>query len=315
MSDVSALQPAHHLTPLQCLQLAAPHTWAASVVPALFGELWCAWRGIPLSVVQDVALLLACVLLQSAVNAINDYVDFRQGTDSAEDNVAPNDSVLVYNSVDPREALALGVAYLAFGAGLGVFSCLVEGWCGWLPLGVGCVGALAIVLYSGGPLPVSYLPLGELVSGVVMGGLIPLGIAAVADGRIHPDVLLASLPLVVGIALTMMTNNGCDIEKDVAAERHTLPTFLGRSRTRVLYHVLVIAWAALVVGEPLVLLGPVGLASLAFAAAFVGRDLVWLGRCTLAPGERIAHMGHIARANLLGNGAIDVAFALALLLG
>ena len=33
----------------------------------------------------------------------------------------------------------------------------------------------------------------------------------------------------------MMTNNTCDIEKDVEAGRHTLPVLLGRARARRLY--------------------------------------------------------------------------------
>lgn len=119
-------------------------------------------------------LLVACVLLQSAVNAMNDYFDFIKGTDSASDHVEVNDAVLIYGNIAPRSALFLGIAYLVAGAALGLMACRGSGM---VPVVIGIIGGIVILLYSGGPIPVSYLPIGEIVSGVVMGGLIPLGIA------------------------------------------------------------------------------------------------------------------------------------------
>lgn len=92
-----------------------------------------------------------------------------------------------------------------------------------IPVVIGLIGGVVILLYSGGPIPVSYLPIGEIVSGVVMGGLIPLGIAGCADGKIHWQILFYSLPMILGIALIMMSNNGSDIEKDRKAGRRTSP--------------------------------------------------------------------------------------------
>lgn len=84
---------------------------------------------------------------------------------------------------------------------------------GWAPLLVGIVGAVCVLTYSGGIVPISYLPIGEFVSGFVMGGLIPLGIVATACSAFDFTVLIAAMPLIIGIGLIMMTNNTCDIEK------------------------------------------------------------------------------------------------------
>ena len=65
-------------------------------------------------------LIVACVLLQSAVNTLNDYFDFIKGTDSASDHVEVNDAVLIYGNIAPRSALILGIGYLAAGAVLGL---------------------------------------------------------------------------------------------------------------------------------------------------------------------------------------------------
>ena len=42
----------------------------------------------------------------------------------------------------------------------------------------------------------------------------------------------------------MMTNNTCDIEKDIPVGRQTLPAKLGREKARNAYHALVVAWLA-----------------------------------------------------------------------
>lgn len=301
----------NRLTPGLALQLAAPHTWPASVCPVLFGELYCAVRGMHLSIFQDAAILIACILMQSSVNTLNDYIDYLHGTDSADDNVEVNDAVLVYANVNPKHTLFLGIAYLAVGALLGILACTAAGI---VPVMIGVAGGLTVVLYSAGPIPVSYLPVGEFVSGFVMGGLIPLGTAAVSDGRIHIEVLFWALPLMLSIALIMMSNNGSDIEKDVRSGRRCLPTYLGRERTRMLYHLLVIIWAAMLCVLPVLLLGTAGLLSVVLLAIFARKKIVYLVRADLEPEGRIKLMKTITAANLSGNGAyiITLAFGLCL---
>ena len=301
----------HKLTPKLALQLAAPHTWAASVCPVIFAIVYCAVTGLHLNLVQIITLVPASVLLQSAVNTLNDYVDYRKGTDSKEDNVEVSDAVLVYAGINPQHALLLGIAYLLGGVILGI---LASRYAGLMPILIGIVGVLAVLLYSGGPLPVSYLPLGEIVSGVVMGGLIPLGTAACADNRLHPEILFWALPLIIGIGLIMMSNNGCDIEKDKAAGRRTLPVILGRAWTVRLYHGLLLLWLSLLSMLPVVLLGWAGLVSPALLLIAARRPFTWLLNSSLKPKRRIRQMKTIAAANLFGNGAYIAALLAGLII-
>ena len=147
------------------MSLAAPHTWVASAFPALFADFYCWQQGLDLTWLKGIMLLAACVLLQSAVNTLNDYFDFIKGVDSANDHVEVNDAVLVYENITPGSALILGIAYMVAGAVLGLVSCMGSGL---VPLIIGITGGVVILIYSGGPIPVSYLPIGEIVSGVVM---------------------------------------------------------------------------------------------------------------------------------------------------
>lgn len=251
-------------------------------------------------------LLAACIFLQSAVNTLNDYFDFIKGADSAEDHVEVNDAVLIYGNIAPRSALILGIVYMAAGAVLGLASCIGSGM---VPVIIGIIGAVVILIYSGGPVPVSYLPIGEIVSGFVMGGLIPLGIGGCADGRIHWQLLFYAFPMIMGIALIMMSNNGSDIEKDRKAGRQTFPVCIGRERTLVLYRYMIVSWATLVLVMPVTLLGVTGLVS-AVLVVLVGRKTIRKQlTCRLKPEERIASMKGIAMTNIVLNGAYTAALA------
>ncbi len=298
------------LTLKQAVQLAAPHTWAASLCPAVFGAVYCRLTRIPLPLWKAVLLTAACAFFQSAVNALNDYYDFVKGTDSKDDNVEESDAVLVYGHVDPKSARNLGILFLVLGAVLGLICSFHTGW---LPVLIGIAGALCIFFYSGGPVPLSYLPLGEVISGTVMGGLIPLGIAACADGRLHPDIFLYSIPLILGIGLIMMSNNGCDIEKDIAAGRKTLPVCLGRERTLFLYRLFLVCWVILVILFPVILTGKRGLVAVLLLAA-AGRVIVRQLKLGLKPEGRIMQMKGIILCNLLINGIYIVSLLIGLIL-
>ena len=236
------------LTPTLMVQLAAPHTWVASIVPVLIATAL-AWvylhaQGQSIDALMVCILLAIGVLLQSAVNTINDYFDYVKGTDTRENQADPTDAVLVYNNINPTEArnFAIGLVVLAFV--LGVY-CIVRA--GWIPLAIALVGVAIIYLYSGGKTPISYLPIGEVVSGFTMGGLITLASYYCLTNTFSWMVLVYALPVMLGIALIMLTNNGCDIEKDTLAKRKTLPVLLGYNRTVMLYHGIIYTWIAAIV--------------------------------------------------------------------
>ncbi len=232
------------LTPKMAWLLAAPHTWPASILPALIAAA-CAWAATgTLSITMTFTLLVICILMQSAVNTFNDYFDYVKGTDSAEDNVEESDAILIYNNVNPKSALWLAVGMLAVAFLLGIYPIEVAGV---TPLIIALIGAVVVVLYSGGKTPISYLPIGELVSGGVMGGLIPLACFQILTGVLEPLMLVWAIPTIIGVGLIMLTNNTCDIEKDVAARRSTLSVKIGREKAVKLYHALLAIWVVAII--------------------------------------------------------------------
>lgn len=276
------------------LQIAAPHTWPAAILPALIAMACAAANGYTVSAVMALVLLAICILMQAAVNTFNDYYDYVKGSDSAEDNVDPTDAVLVYNNVNPRSALMLAVGFLVVAFALGAY---VIWQAGWIPLVIGIVGAIVVVLYSAGKTPISYLPIGELMSGFVMGGLIPLACYQALTKCFDPLMLVWALPTIIGVGLIMLTNNTCDVEKDIESGRKTLPVLLGRSRARALYHALVWIWIALIIVNVLIWFSG-GWPVLVFMLAASIPLLKALHSNPLAPPARIGAMAQICSVNI-----------------
>lgn len=276
------------------LQIAAPHTWPAAILPALIAMACAAANGYTVSAVMALVLLAICILMQAAVNTFNDYYDYVKGSDSAEDNVDPTDAVLVYNNVNPRSALMLAVGFLVVAFALGAY---VIWQAGWIPLVIGIVGAIVVVLYSAGKTPISYLPIGELMSGFVMGGLIPLACYQALTKCFDPLMLAWALPTIIGVGLIMLTNNTCDVEKDIESGRKTLPVLLGRSRARALYHALVWIWIALIIVNVLIWFSG-GWPVLVFMLAASIPLLKALLSNPLEPPARIGAMAQICSVNI-----------------
>lgn len=282
------------LTPKLAFQLAAPHTWPASILPVLVavGAAANAVESISLSMVC--ILLIICILMQSAVNTFNDYFDYVKGTDSKDDNVEVTDATLVYNNVNPKHVLALAVLFLLFAFAMGIYVIVNAGIA---PLIIGLVGAAITVLYSAGKTPISYLPIGEFVSGFVMGGLIPLACYHALTGQLSLFALIASLPTIIGVGLIMATNNTCDIEKDITANRKTLPVLLGRTKARSLYHIAVYVWVLAIIAI-VVTCFTTGLIVLPFCLLASYPLLKALLSNPLVPTARISAMAQICSVNV-----------------
>lgn len=282
------------LTPKMAWQLAAPHTWPAAIIPVLIATACSLANTGYTSLFYSWLLLVICILMQSSVNTFNDYFDYVKGADSAEDNVEESDSVLVYNAVNPRSVLILACVFLGVAFALGM---IVVREAGLIPLAIALVGALVVVAYSGGKTPLSYLPIGEAVSGLVMGGLIPLASYQVLAGSLSPLMVIWAIPPIIGIALIMMTNNTCDIEKDIAVQRRTLPVLLGRRKALLSYHALMVIWVLAIVVNVAVFY-PRGLIVLPFAllASYPLIRALWLN--PLSSPTRIGAMGQICSVNV-----------------
>lgn len=295
----------HHRTHLKdILNLAAPQTWTGSITPALIG-LAISYHYVPhLDPLMVLCYFLIVLLMQSAVNAFDDYADFVKGTDTLENSPDPEDAVIVYG-MKPKTARNLGFLFLLIAA---IPAAYVVYACGIVPLVIGLIGTVVLLCYAFGRMPISYLPLGELLCGFVMGGLIPLAGYYLQIHKLNYFVLVEAIPPMLGMAINMFSNNGCDIARDLPAGRKTLACLIGQRRTEILYRILLIVWVL----SPVIVLAAQGrwtsvlvyaLASLAFVHLVVRQY-----RRQLGPAERDGVMtGATTLVSLVG---LSYAFAM-----
>lgn len=296
MRTGKALPSYSPLTPKLMVQLAAPHTWPASIMPCLFSYAAAvAYAPHSVSIVTTMVLLCICILMQASVNTFNDYYDYIKGSDSKDDDVDPTDAVLVYNNVNPKNVLVFAISLLVVAFALGAY---IIYQAGIIPLIIGVIGAIIVVLYSAGKTPISYLPIGECVSGIVMGALIPLACYQALTLHLNFLIVLWALPYVIGIGLIMMTNNTCDIEKDRLSQRKTLPTLLDRPQAVSLYHGLIVAWFALIIAVIAIWFTP-GWPVCVFMLLAGYPIALALWRNPLNSQTRIAAMGSITSLNVV----------------
>lgn len=243
------------LTPKLAFQLMAPHTLAPSILAILFSIVYTAvsFSG-TINLLLSLVLFLICALMQAAANTLNDYLDYKKGTDSLENSSEDAfDAVLVYNNINPTHVLVFAIAQMAVAALLG---CYIVSVSGIVPLVIGIIGAIIVVIYSAGRTPLSYLPIGEVAIGFTMGGLIPFACVYVLSGVLDWWLTLIALPLMIGIGMVLATNNTCDIEKDIEARRHTLAVTLGRESAVRLYKLVILAWMAIMLVLELIFFTP-----------------------------------------------------------
>ncbi|MCS4486663.1 1,4-dihydroxy-2-naphthoate polyprenyltransferase [Staphylococcus americanisciuri] len=207
--------------------LMRPHTLTASVVPVLVGtataKLFMLGSEDHLSLGRFIAMLLACLLIQAATNMFNEYYDYKKGLDDHE-SVGIGGAIVRYG-MTPQSVFNLAIAFYVIAALLGLFLAAQTSF--WLiPVGVLC---MAIgYLYTGGPFPISWTPLGELFSGLFMGTFIIVIAFFIQTGNVQGYTIWLSIPIVITIGLINMANNIRDRIKDQQNGRRTLPILLGK---------------------------------------------------------------------------------------
>ena len=186
----------------------------------------------------------AMFLFDLTTTAINNYID-------SKDHL----HMLPFSR---RTGLVLILLLFLASAGMGLYLA-------WLTnvvvLLLGGLCFLCGVFYTYGPVPISRQPMGELMSGLFYGILIPFLLLYInmpegtyltlllSLGEINLNLqvlplltlLLLTVPPFCATANIMLANNTCDLEADILVKRFTLPYYLGKERAVNLFATLYLA--------------------------------------------------------------------------
>jgi 1,4-dihydroxy-2-naphthoate octaprenyltransferase len=180
------------------------------------------------------AALVGALLIQIATNLANDYFDARRGVDSAE-RFGPT-RVVQAGILTPEAVLNATLLVLALAVAVGAY--LV--WVGGLPiLFIGLASIVCALAYTGGPLPLAELGLGDLFVFVFFGLVAVGGTYYVQTDALTRDVLLAGAGVGALTTAILVVNNLRDIDTDARAGRRTLAVRFGASGAKAEFLVLV----------------------------------------------------------------------------
>jgi 1,4-dihydroxy-2-naphthoate octaprenyltransferase len=218
-----------------------PFSFTAAIVPVVIGTLLAAvdafswWKAL-LAVVGSVFFL-------AGTNFTNDYYDHKKGADSAD---SPGVGGLIQRGlVQPRQILLAGVVCFAAGVAIGLTLCAVTSW---ELMWIGVASLLAGFLYTGAPVHLAYMGLGEATVFIFMGPVMVLGGYYVQLQSWDWEPVVASLPIAFLVTAILHANNLRDIETDRATGKRTIATLIGREwANREMYLLLALTYVSLVV--------------------------------------------------------------------
>jgi len=137
-----------------------------------------------------------------------------------------------------RVALRLSSGLFALAVGFGL---ALGARVGWEVIGVGAVCMAIAWGYSGGPWPISRMPVGEAFAGGAMGLVLTVLSVYVQTGAVDARTLALGIPSTLLIAAILAANNACDSVGDAAAGRRTLAIVVGERGAMCVVEALVAA--------------------------------------------------------------------------
>jgi 1,4-dihydroxy-2-naphthoate octaprenyltransferase len=291
----AAARPARRAAPPPAwrawLVAARPRTLLAAIAPIAVGTATAARDGAFEPGVAGLCLATA-LLLQVAANLANDVFDFERGAD-AEGRLGPPRATQE-GWISPAAMRRATAAALAAAALTGLALVARGGW----PLGLAGAACVAAALaYTGGPWPLGYRGLGDLLVFLFF-GLVGVVGSHFAQALVAPPAAwAAALPVGALATAILVVNNLRDLEGDARAGKRTLAVRLGARATRVYYAGLLAAAPLAVAAAVLARLLPQGaLVALACIPA-----LVRLARA-VARTDGAALNAHLARTARIGAG-------------
>ena len=252
-------------------------TKLASVIPFVVGLLYSVWTFGNFNGVNMILFFIGILCFDMATTVMNnlmDYVKAKNETYRQEENIIGRSQITV------RQATIIFAGLLGVATVVG----LILVWrTNLILLFVGMLCFIIGIFYTFGPIPISRMPLGEVLSGVTMGfgifwiviflnspeatfawmgleqGMLVVRLALLD----HFKVALLSLPLVCTIANIMLSNNLCDLETDITNHRYTLVYYIGKTAALKLYQCLyIMSFVAIIIAvvfrvAPILMLGTI----------------------------------------------------------
>ena len=221
------------------VEAARMRTLPAAAAPALLGVALAVGSG-TFHLVAAACAVLGALAIQIGTNYANDYFDFKNGADT-EHRVGPRRATQA-GLVAPSTMRAAFIIAFAVAVAFGVYL-VVRG--GWPIVAVGVASVICGILYTGGPKPLGYLGLGDVLVLIFFGPVAVAGTVYVQSLQLDWTAVVVGLsPGLLSTAI-LVVNNLRDRHTDIGAHKRTLAVRFGAKAARIEYTVCVVVGLAL----------------------------------------------------------------------
>lgn len=212
-----------------------PFSLTAAIIPTSLGSAVAAIEG-KFDWLIFVLLTFGGLFLQSGVNLINDFFEFKQGI-LPEKN--PN-LKLTFKSRMIYEYFVFvsGTIFFILSAPIGIYLAYSSGICFWIICFIGLVGAY---FYTGKPFSYKDKGLGLVFVFFLMGVLMVIGSYYAFSSEFSTKIYLISLPISCLVSLLLLSNEIRDIDSDRENNLRTTSVIIGLEMARKLYLYLMLA--------------------------------------------------------------------------
>lgn len=173
-----------------------------------------------------ITMLLASIALDGASTVFNNYFDYKKAKNT-EGYLYNIHNPIVYYNLNPMFSFLVGVSLIGFAAILGLYILFNTSL---FLLVIGGISIIIAYTYSGGPVPISYTPLSEMVSGLFEGTIVFSISFFIQSQHFTINTCFLSFPVALSIANIMLANNISDVTEDKKNGRKTLPIVLGLNK-------------------------------------------------------------------------------------
>ena len=166
--------------------------------------------------------LLFAVLAQTTSNLVNDYADFKTGSDN-KDSIGP-DRKLVSGEITTKSMLIAITIVVSISFIIG-FSLIY--WGGWILLPFGLLILAVAFCYSMGPFPLSYNALGD-VAVILFFGIVPITFTYyILTKEINWEIITAGIAMGLVVDELLIVNNVRDEKEDILHNKTTTVVLFG----------------------------------------------------------------------------------------
>lgn len=218
------------------LMCARPKTWAIALCPVFVGLAISFWElhSIHWSIALATALL--SILMQAITNMENDAAYTKRKAERKDRKGLPRATSLGLLKVETVEKAILFLAFLVV---LDTLYLLYQG--GWVIVVISICSVIAAYVYMGGPKPLAYTPLSELICFIFFGLVAVCGTFYLQTKSFSLFSFLAGCAVGFLATAVLVVNNYRDIAHDASVNRTTLAVVLGEKQTALLYSLLIYA--------------------------------------------------------------------------